>query len=73
MQHWYNFAAKLTYTAMADGSVLGWDYGAKRESFVYSPRVKAVVVSELTPAWPLGPTQDTTSLTRSRCSPRRTT
>jgi hypothetical protein len=54
VQYWYNFAAKLTYTTMADGSVLGWDYGAKRESFVYSPRVKAVVVSELGPAWPFG-------------------
>jgi hypothetical protein len=54
VQHWYNFAARLTYTTMADGSVLGWDYGAKRESFVYNPRVKAVVVSELTPAWPFG-------------------
>ena len=53
-QHWYNFAAKKTYVVMDDGSVLGWDYGARREQFVYSPRVKAVMVSELAPAWPFG-------------------
>ncbi|MBN1505797.1 MAG: hypothetical protein JW955_03070 [Sedimentisphaerales bacterium] len=50
MQHWYDFAAQKTYVVMDDGSVLGWDCGARREQFVYSPRVKAVVVSELTPA-----------------------
>jgi len=49
-QHWYNFAAQKTYVVMDDGSVLGWDYGAGREQFVYSPRVKAVMVSELTSA-----------------------
>ena len=54
VHHWYNFAAKLTYTTMADGTVLGWDYGDKRESLIYSPRAKAIVVSELGPAWPFG-------------------
>ena len=53
-QHWYNFAAQKTYAVMNDGSVLGWDYGARREQFIYSPRVKAVVVSELGPAGPFG-------------------
>jgi hypothetical protein len=54
VQHWYNFTAKTTYVVTDDGDVLGWDYGAKREQFVYSPRVKAVMVSELAPAWPFG-------------------
>jgi len=53
-QHWYNFAAQKTYVATDDGSVLGWDYGAGREQFVYSPRVKAVVVSELASVSPFG-------------------
>jgi hypothetical protein len=46
-QHWYNFAAQKTYVVMDDGNVLGWDYGTGREQFVYSPRVKAVMVSDL--------------------------
>ncbi len=53
-QHWYNFAAQKTYMAMDDGSVLGWDYGAGHEQFIYTPRIKAVVVSELSPMPPFG-------------------
>lgn len=51
--HWYNFAGQKTYMVMDDGSVLGWDYGAGREQFVYSPRVRTVVVSELSPVPPV--------------------
>ena len=53
-QHWYNFAAQKTYVVMDDGSMLGWDYGAGREQFMYSPRVKTLVVSELAPVSPFG-------------------
>ena len=53
-QHWYNFASQKTYVVMDDGSVLGWDYGAGREQFVYSPRVKTVLVSELASVSPFG-------------------
>lgn len=54
LQHWYDFAAKKTYVVKKDGSVLGWDYGAGHAQFVYSPRVKAVMVSDLTSASPFG-------------------
>jgi hypothetical protein len=46
-QQWDNFAAQKTYTLMADGSVLHSDYGAGQKKLLYSPRVKAMVVTEL--------------------------
>jgi len=54
LQHWYNFTAEKTYMVTKDGSVLGWEYGPEHEQFVYSPRIKAVMVSELAPASPFG-------------------
>ena len=72
-QHWYNFAAQKTYVVMDDGSMLGWDYGAGREQFMYSPRVKTLVVSELAPCRHSGPSRRTTSSMRSPCSRQRTT
>ncbi len=46
-QHWYNFAAKEAYTVTEDGAVVGYDYGPEQVKLAYSPRLKAVVVSEL--------------------------
>jgi hypothetical protein len=46
-QQWDNFEARQAYTLMADGSVLHADYGAGQKKFLYSPRVKAMVVTEL--------------------------
>lgn len=46
-QQWDDFGTKQAYTLMADGSVLNADYGAGQKKFLYSPRVKAMVVTEL--------------------------
>lgn len=53
-QQWDNFAARQAYTLMADGSVAHADYGAAKKQFLYSPRVKAMVVTELPGTGPLG-------------------
>ncbi len=46
-QHWYNFAAQQAYVVMDDGAVLGWEYGGEQKKLVYSPRLKALMISEL--------------------------
>ncbi len=46
-QHWYNFTAQQTYVVMDDGAVLGWEYGSEQKKVVYSPRLKALMISEL--------------------------
>jgi hypothetical protein len=46
-QHWYNFEAEQAYVVMDDGAVLGWQYGPEREKLAYSPRLKALMISEL--------------------------
>lgn len=46
-QQWDDFGARQAYTLMADGSVLNADYGTGQKKFLYSPRVKAMVVTEL--------------------------
>lgn len=46
-QHWYNFAAQEAYVVMDDGAVLGWEYGSDQKKLVYSPRLKALMISEL--------------------------
>jgi len=46
-RHWYNFAAERAYVMMEDGAVLGWDYGAGQKKLTYSPRLKALTISEL--------------------------
>jgi hypothetical protein len=47
-RHWYSFAAQKAFAVMDDGSVAGWDYGAGPKKLVYSPRIKALQISELT-------------------------
>jgi len=46
-QHWVDFSDKQTYVLRGDGTVLNWDYGADGKKFTYSPRVRAVAVSDL--------------------------
>ena len=46
-RHWYNFAAQKAFALLDDGGALGWDYGAQRATLVYSPRIKALVIAEL--------------------------
>jgi len=46
-EQWDHFAARQAYTRMGDGSVMHTDYGAGQKQFLYSPRVKAMVVTEL--------------------------
>jgi hypothetical protein len=53
-EHWYNFAASKTYVVTDGGGVLAWEYGAGQRTFVYSPRVKTLLVSDLTPTGPFG-------------------
>ena len=53
-EHWYDFAADRTYVMTDDGDVRGWEYGAGQKTFVYSPRVKTLVVADLTSTGPFG-------------------
>ena len=46
-RHWYNFAAEKAYAVMDDGSVVGWDYSAGPKKLIYSPRIRALQISEL--------------------------
>ena len=46
-QQWNNFADGQAYTLMNDGSVLHADYGGAKKRFLYSPRVKAMVMTDL--------------------------
>ncbi len=46
-QQWNNFADGQAYTLMDDGSVVHADYGAAHKKFLYSPHVKAMVVTDL--------------------------
>ncbi|UCD51906.1 MAG: hypothetical protein JSW27_04570 [Phycisphaerales bacterium] len=46
-QQWDNFVDRQAYTKMADGSILHADYGAGQKKFLYSPQVKAMVITEL--------------------------
>jgi hypothetical protein len=46
-RHWYNFAAQKAYAVLDDGGVVGWDYGADAKKLLYSPRVKALLISDL--------------------------
>jgi hypothetical protein len=53
-QQWDHFAARKAYTVSADGSVLHADYGTGQKEFVYSPRVRAMAISELPSRGTLG-------------------
>jgi hypothetical protein len=46
-RHWYDFAAAKAYAVMDDGSVVGWDYGGGPKKLVYSPRIRALQIAEL--------------------------
>jgi hypothetical protein len=46
-RHWYNFAAAQAYAVLDDGGVVGWDYSAGPKKLVYSPRLRTVLVSNL--------------------------
>ena len=46
-EQWDNFQARQAYTKMGDGSIMAADYGAGQKKFFYSPRVKAMMVTEL--------------------------
>ena len=48
-EHWYDFASEKAYVLRADGTVLGWDSGADKKQFMYSPRVKRLAITELSP------------------------
>ena len=53
-EHWCNFAARKTYVVTDDGGVLAWEYGTEKKTFIYSPRIKTLVVADLTPMGPFG-------------------
>jgi hypothetical protein len=46
-RHWYNFAAQKAYAVLDDGSAVGWDYAAGPKKLAYSPRLKALTISDL--------------------------
>ncbi|MCL5278587.1 MAG: hypothetical protein M1376_01610 [Planctomycetes bacterium] len=46
-RHWYDFAAQKGYAVLDDGGVVGWDYGGDAKKLLYSPRVKALMISDL--------------------------
>jgi len=46
-QHWYNFAAQKAYAVLDDDSVVGWDYSADAKKLLFSPRTKALLISDL--------------------------
>ncbi len=46
-QQWNDFASRKAYILASDGSVVVSDFGAGRRELLYSPQVKAVVISEL--------------------------
>jgi hypothetical protein len=46
-RHWYNFAAQKAYAVLDDGSAVGWDYAAGPKKLAYSPRIKALTISDL--------------------------
>jgi len=46
-RHWCNFAAQKAYAMMDDGGVVSWDYGADAKRLSYSPRLKALLFSDL--------------------------
>jgi hypothetical protein len=46
-RHWYNFAAQKAYAVLDDGGVVGWEYGGEAKKLLYSPRVKALLISDL--------------------------
>lgn len=46
-RHWYNFASQKAYGMLDDGGVVGWDYAEGPKKLSYSPRLKAVLMSDL--------------------------
>jgi len=46
-RHWYNFAAQKAFAVMDDDGVVGWEYGAGAKKLVYSPRLRALQIGEL--------------------------
>jgi len=46
-RHWYNFAAQKAYAVLDDDGVVGWEYGAEAKKLLYSPRAKALLISDL--------------------------
>jgi hypothetical protein len=46
-RHWYNFAAQKAYAVLDDGGVVGWEYGGDAKKLLYNPRVKALLISDL--------------------------
>ena len=46
-RHWYNFAAQKAFAVLDDGGVVGWDYGTDSKKLLYNPRVKALLISDL--------------------------
>jgi len=46
-EHWYDFAGEKAYVVRADGSVSCREYGAERRELTYSPRVRALAVTDL--------------------------
>jgi len=49
-RHWYDFAAQKAYAVLDDDAVVGWDYGADSKKLLYNPRVKALLISDLSVA-----------------------
>jgi len=46
-QHWYNFAAQKAFAVIDGDSVVSWDYSAEPKKLSYSPRIKALMMSDL--------------------------
>jgi hypothetical protein len=46
-EHWYDFAGAKAYVVRADGSVSCREYGVERRELTYSPRVRALAVTDL--------------------------
>jgi hypothetical protein len=46
-RHWYDFAAQKAYAVLDDGGVVGWEYGGEAKKLLYNPRIKALMISDL--------------------------
>ncbi len=46
-RHWYDFAAQKAYAVLDDGGVVGWEYGGDAKKLLYNPRIKALMISDL--------------------------
>ncbi len=46
-RHWYDFAAQKAFAVIDGDSIVGWEYGAGSKKLSYSPRLNALMMSDL--------------------------